>query len=198
MKPKSFILPTAVAAAVALSPLFLSNAEEPISPVGPPPPAKLDEETLKKIDPELLKKLELLPVEGPQTGFQPVPPPAPVIPEGTKSTEELEKTIQLINDRLIAPMQSHSNKRVLMSRVRVRMDVEYHFAITDTSESLFPFDVYRRHLRGWEKIASGVAHAGMGSVKLKMPKTGEMVDPIKHPLFAVALTEWKKVKGKAS
>ena len=36
----------------------------------------------------------------------------------------------------------------------------------------------------------------MESVKVAMPKTGAMVDPIKHPNFAAALTAWKRAREK--
>ncbi len=108
-------------------------------------------------------------------------------------TPEVEAAILLINARLIDPMRNHTNFRALMSRTMVRMDIEYHFALTAPAESLLPFDVYQRHRRGgWEKIASGVCHPGMESIKVAMPDTGVMVDPDKHPLFAAALMAAKR------
>jgi hypothetical protein len=56
------------------------------------------------------------------------------------------------------------------------------------AESRLPFDIYQRHRGGgWERIASGVCHPGMDSIKVAMPDTGVMVDPEDHPLFAAAL-----------
>ena len=109
------------------------------------------------------------------------------VPEGTEMTGEIEKAIQLIEGKLITPVSLYQNRTARMSRARVRDSVQYEFALTDTSDSLISFDVYQSHLRGtWTKIASGVCHPGMESVKVAMPETGVMVEPAKHPRFAFA------------
>ena len=113
-------------------------------------------------------------------------------------TEDIKKTVQVIETKLMTPVRTYSNQRALMSRVRVRDEIQYHYALTDTSDSMISFDIYRNHLQGkWTKIASGVCHPGMESVKVAMPKTGEMVDPIKHPEFAAALMLHKRAMEKA-
>lgn len=169
----------ALAAAIVVLPLLSRSDEIPPSQQATPN---------LRLTLEDLRGLKGLESESPLAGL-----PAPTVPEGTKVTPEIEAAILLINARLIDPMREFSNRRVLMSRAIVRMDVQFHFAFNSASDSLLPFDVYQRHHRGgWEKIASGVCHPGMESIKLAMPETGVMVDPIKHPLFAAALMETKK------
>ena len=189
MKRKtSLILTISLGTAAALSPLYFSSAEEK--------PTGSKEQPAKPVPIEDIEKLLLIHPQGSTL----LAPPAPVIPEGTKMTEEVKKALVVINQKLVDPVRSYSSQRVLMSRIPVRMTQQYHIALTDTSDSLISFDFYTSHARGgWQKLASGVCHPGMESVKVAMPETGVMVDPIKHPQFTAAMMIHKrKLESKAS
>ena len=197
-KNTPLILTITIGAVSALSPLYFSIAEEePTKPKeNPKAEPALD---LSQLPPQILSNPDPKVSKGTYLHLDKIaPPPAPTVPDGTKVTEDIKKAIQLIEGKLVAPVRMYSNQRVLMSRIRVRDEVQYHYALTDTSDSLISFDLYRTHLRGgWEKVASGVCHPGMESVKVAMPETGVMVDPIKHPEFTAALMLHKRMTEKA-
>ena len=163
MKFKRKAIPWLCAGLASLSPLLISIAEEP-------------------------RTSDARAVVAALKGIQ-----VPRVPEGTKITEEITKASQLIESKLINPINFYSNQFARMSRAGIRRDtMHYNYAFTDTSESLLSFDVYR----GPTKIASGVCHPGMETVKVAMPETGVMVDPEKHPSFAGAMGFYKKSKSR--
>ena len=171
MKLKKRIIPWLLVGAASASPLLITIAEEP-EPRSPD----------AKVSPADLKGLEIQ-----------------RFPDGTVITEELNKASRLIESKLINPINFYSNQFARMSRAGIRRDsVRYNYAFTDTSESLLAFEVYQGGGLGreWVKIASGVCHPGMESVKVAMPKTGEMVNPEKHPVFAMALGFYSKSKAR--